>query len=251
MPAPQSLAERAESLLNRLAQVEAQEANQQARSEIEKTRLRASRSHEALEDALRVIPALAESGITPSKIPDPRLADLAKARTALRSGATAVVGSPVGDVASRIRSQSVNDALETADKFARFLEADLNRSVDRKRLQIQPDGIEQPIVVYPGASDALAARLRGIQSRLRRKVDALSPSQLEQWLQSIIRDAAAWTADRPLLDRGLEAQHPEVQEFLREAATEEGASWRLITPTVQTWLHDQENAVNLRVVLRS
>ncbi|MGC4957778.1 hypothetical protein ACLQ2P_31655 [Actinomadura citrea] len=247
----QSFAVRAEVLLNRLAQVEAQEADQQANAEIERTRQRVKRTREALGEALHVIPVLAESGITPPAIPNGTAANLAKARTALRSAATAIVGAPVGDIATRLRSQSVNTALETADKLARSLVADLNRSVDRKRLQLQPEGIEQPIVVYPGASDALAVRLNGIQSRLQQKVDGLNPSQLEQRLESLVRDAASWIADRPALERSLEGQHPEVQEFLRLAATEQGASWRLVTPTVQGWLQDPENTVNLRVVLRS
>ncbi|MFI6603535.1 hypothetical protein ACIBHX_45520 [Nonomuraea sp. NPDC050536] len=251
MPTPESLASRAEGLLNRLAQVEAQEADQQARVEIEKIQLRASRAREDLEGALRVIPVLAESGLTQPAVRKATSADLGKARTALRTAATAIVGAPINDVASRIRSQSVGSALDTADKFARFLLGDLNRSVDMKRLQIRPDGIEDPIFVYPGASEALAARLRWIQSLLGRKIENLSPDDLVQRLQDIVSGAASWTADRPKLEQSLERHHPEVSEFLRQAATDQGAPWQLITPAVRAWLSDPENTVTLRIMLRS
>ncbi len=251
MPSPESLASRAEALLNRLAQVEAQEADQQARAEIEKARMRTSRAREDLDNALRVIPLLAEHGLTLPAARKAIAAELAKARTALRTAATTIVGAPIGDVASRIRSQSVNNALDSAGKFSRSLLVDLNRSVDTKRMQIRPDGIEQPIVAYPGSSEALAARLRGIQSLFARKVESLSPDDLVKRFQDIVNGAASWTADRPKLDQSLERQHPEVSDFLRQAATEDGAPWRLITSAVRAWLSDPENTVNLRIVLRS
>lgn len=251
MPATESLAARAETLLNRLAQVEAQEADQQARMDVERARARASRSRVALEDSLGLIPVLAEHGVTLSRGPGTGVPDLVKAKAALRSTATAIVGAPVSDVASRTRSPSVNSALETAEKLAKSLLADLNRSVDRMRQKILPEGIEQAIVVYPGASDALAVKLRRIQSRLQLKVDGLSASLLEQRFREMIADAASWAADRPRLDSSLEGQHPEVREFLRQAVTEKGAPWHLITPEVRTWLSDSENTVNLSVVLRS
>jgi hypothetical protein len=250
MPASPSLAARAEALLNRLAQVEAQEADRQARLEVERTRLRASSSRKALEDALGVIPVLTESGVTPLVIPDSTASDLAVARRALRATATSVVGVSVGEIASRVRSQSVNSALETADKFTRNLVSALNRSVEKKRQEILPPGIDQPIIAYPGVSEALAAKLRRLQTLLQRKVDGLPPGDLAQRLQEIVSAAASWTADRPRLDEGLDRQRPEVQEFLRQAATEEGAPWPLITPVVQAWLADPENTANLRIVLR-
>jgi hypothetical protein len=249
MPATVSLAARAEVLMNRLARVEAQETDLQARLEIEKARLRASTSREALEDALGVIPVLAESGVNPV-IPASPAIDLAGARRALRATATSVVGVSVGEIASRVRSQSVNGALETADRFTRNLVSSLNRSVEKKRQEVLPPGIDQPIIIYPGASEALALKLRRLQTLLQRRVDGLPAGDLAQQLQEIVSAAASWTADRPRLDEGLDRQHPEVREFLRQAATEEGAPWPLITPVVQAWLADPENTANLKVVLR-
>ena len=89
-----------------------------------------------------------------------------------------------------------------------------------------------------------------MQTLLQRKVDGLAPGDLAQRLQELVDAAASWTTDRPRLDEGLDRQHPEVQEFLRQAATDEGAPWSLITPIVQTWLADPENTANLRIVLR-
>jgi hypothetical protein len=249
MLASRSLAMRAEALLNRLAQVEVQEADRQARLEIARARLRASSSREALEDALGVIPELVESGVNPV-IPVSPAIDLAGARRALRTTATNIVGVPVGEIASRIRSHSVNNALETAEKFSRSLQTALNRAVDKKRQEILPPGIDQPIIVYPGASDALAAKLRRLRELLQRTVENLAPGDLAQRFQEIVSAAESWTADRPRLDEGLDRQHPEVKEFLRQAASDEGALWSLITPVVQAWLADPENTANLRVVLR-
>ena len=201
MPASLSLAARAEALLNRLAQVEAQEADQQARLEIERARVRASNSREGLENALSVIPVLAESGVHPV-IPASPAIDLAGARRALRATATSVVGAPVGEIASRVRSNSVNTALENADRFTRNLVSALNRSVEKKRQEILPPEIDRPIIAYPGASDALAVRLRRLQTLLQRKVDGLSPSDLAKRLQELVSAAESWTTDRPRLGRG-------------------------------------------------
>ena len=86
MPASPSLAARAEAMLNRLAQVEAQEADQQARLEIENARQRASSSRQALKDALDAVPVLAGCGVPAPPIPSQTLTDLAAARTDLADG---------------------------------------------------------------------------------------------------------------------------------------------------------------------
>ena len=94
-------------------------------------------------------------------------------------------------------------------------------------------------------------RLSNVQNRMQRTVQNLTAEQLTQRAQEINDDAATWAAERPLLDTGLEGRHPEVREFLRQAATEQGASWHLITSAVAAWLDDPENTASLRVVLRS
>src|ERR1700722_13599076 len=120
MPASPSLPERAEILLNQLAQVVAQEVNEQAQLEIENARQRASGSRQALtdaRDAMDVLAAsarrprraagdamdvLAASGVTAPPIPTQTLTDLAAARRTLRTTATAIVGAQVDVIASRV-----------------------------------------------------------------------------------------------------------------------------------------------------
>ena len=250
MPASQSLAERAEILLNQLAQVVSQEADQQAQLEIENARQRASGSRQALTDAGDAINVLAASGVTVPPIPSQTLTDLAAARRTLRTAATAIVGAQVDVIASRVRSNSVNQALEAAERYSRYLDAALNRSVEKKRLEILPDGIDKPIIRYPGASYLVAAQLEKLQTRLQRKVENVPPGELPQRLKLLVDAAASWTAERPRLDEGLDRQHPEVRTFLRQAAAEDGAPWSLLTPVVQQWLGDPENTASLRIVLR-
>jgi hypothetical protein len=162
-----------------------------------------------------------------------------------------MVGADADEVASRVGTQSVNTALATAEKLARLVLAALNRSVERRRQELLPVGIGERIVAYPGTSDALLVRLSNVQYRMQRTVQNLTAEQLTQRAQEINDDAATWATERPVLDTGLEGRHPEVREFLRQAATEQGASWRLITSAVAAWLDDPENTASLRVVLRS
>ena len=168
----------------------------------------------------------------------------------MRTAASSVTGAPVTEIASRVHARSVNDALQTADDLARSLLADLNRSVNRKRVAMLPSGIDQPIVIYPGASQALAVGLQNIQSRLRKRVSDLRADELEQRLRNLISETEQWAEKLPQLESSLAGQHPEVQAFLRAAAIEDGAPWSLITPVVQSWLADAENTADLRVVLR-
>jgi hypothetical protein len=244
------LAARAEVLLNRMVQVEAQEADRQARLAIENARHRVSRARQGLTDTLVMIPVLAESGVTRPPMPGQTISDLAAARKALRAAATTIVGAPVSEIASRVQSNSVNNALETAEKTARYLDSALNRSVEKKRQEILPPGIDKPLIHYPGASYTLVAQLERLQTQLKRKVENLAPGDLAQRLQDLIRAAETWTAERPQLDEGLDHQHPEVRDFLRQAAGPEGVPWPQLTPVVQAWLADPENTANLRIVLR-
>jgi hypothetical protein len=162
-----------------------------------------------------------------------------------------MVGHTPEDVALRAQGQSADTALATAEKLARLVLANLNRAVDQGRQQRLPEGIGDRIVAYPGASDVLVVRLRNIQDRMQAKVENLPADVLASRALKIIDDVAAWRADRPQLDAGLEDRDPDVREFLRQVATELGAPWRLITPAVSAWLADPENSADLRVVLRS
>lgn len=252
MAATESLSARAEAMLNRLAQAQAEAASQQARTEIETARARASRVTDDLSAAKAAIPVLDECGFAVGPtVPVTTLQEAARARTALRTAATSMVGAQADEVASRVGTQSVDSALVTAEKLARSVLTGLNRSVERRRQELLPVWIDERIVAYPGTSDALAVRLRRIQSRLQRNVENLTAGQLTQRAQEIMGDVAAWVEEWPRLEAGLRGRHPDVEEFLRQAGTEQGAPWHLVTPAVATWLEDPENTANLWVVLRS
>jgi hypothetical protein len=239
-------------MLNRLAQAKTEAASQQARTEIETARARASRTVADLSATKDAVPALAQCGVAVDPaVPSTLLQDAARARTALRTAATSMVGGQPDEVASRAGSHSVDTALAAAERLAKSVLAGLNRSVERWRQEILPDGIGERIVAYPGTSDALVVRLGNIQRRLQQKVENLDAGQLTQRAQQIKNDAAVWAQERPKLDTSLEGRHPDVQEFLRHAASDEGASWHLITTAVAEWLDNPENTTSLRVVLRS
>jgi hypothetical protein len=252
MAATESLAARAEAMLNRLAEAQAEAASWQARTQMEVARARASGITDGLRAARDAVPVLEECGVGVGRVmPGTMLQDVVRARTALRAAATSMVGGQPDEIASRIGSQSVDTALGVADKLNKMVLSGLNRSVERWRQEILPAGIGDRIVAYPGTSDHLAVRLENIQRRLQQRVENLAPGQLTQRAHEIMRDAAAWVQERPRLDTSLEDRNPDVREFLLQAATEEGASWDLITPAVADWLEDPENTVKLRVVLRS
>jgi hypothetical protein len=250
MVVTESLAARAEAMLNRLGQAEAEAASQQARTEVEVARVRATRVTSDLRAAAEAIPTLEACGIVVGPAASgPLLKEAVRARAALRTAATSMVGAPPIEVAGRARTHSVEISLASAEKLAKSVLNSLNRYVDQWRRDNLPERIDEP-VISPG-SDHLVVRLRNLQRRLERTVDSLTAGDLVQRAQEIKDDAAAWIAERPQLDADLERRHPEVREFLRQAATEEGAPLYLITPVVATWLKDAENSLDLRVVLRS
>jgi hypothetical protein len=252
MAAAEPLGARAEAMLNRLAQAQAEQSSNQTRTEIETAKARASKITADLWAARNAVPELTETGVAVDlATAGSLLQDVSRARTALRTAATSMVGARPDEVASRAKSQSVDTALTTAERLAKSAMAGLTRSVERWRLENLPTNIDERIVGYPGTSDLLIVRLRNIQRRLQQKVENLDGGQLAQRAQQIKGDAATWALERPKLDGGLQERHPEIQKFLRQAVTDEGASWDLITPVVAEWLKDPENTANLQVVLRS
>jgi hypothetical protein len=251
MAATESLAARAEAMLNQLALTKAEAASQQARDEIEAARTRASRVVVDLYAARDAASAFDERGVTINlATPDALLQEVMRARTALRKAASSMVGAEPDAVVGRVKSQSVDTALTTAEKLAKSTQAGLTRSVERWRQEILPVDIGEPIVAYPGTSDLLVARLTGIQRRLQQKVENQTAEKLVQRAQQIKDDTVTWAQERPRLDSTLQGHNPDVQKFLRQAATDEGASWDLITPAVADWLGDSENTASLRVVQR-
>lgn len=246
-----SFVSRAETLLNRLGQVRSQQQDVNARSAVERVRTRAKGTSEKLAAISAADPALRELSVAADGIPERMRSTAAKARKALRLTASAVTGVTAAEVAARVGTQSVDEALGSAEKTANDLLANLNKAVNRRRVELLPVGIDQHIVAYPGVSESLVVRLEVVQRRLQAVVDKVDAQDLEMRLREIIRDVETWRESRPLLDETLEKHHPEIKEFLRQAVTEDGALWELITPRVNEWLGNTGNTAGLRVVLRS
>lgn len=252
MTTTQPLAARAEAMLNRIAQAKAEENSQQAGTEIAAVRKRANTVADRLCAARDAGSDLTNYGVAfGPTMSGPLLQQVTRARTALRTAATSMIGAQPEEVVTRAGSRSVDDALDTAEKLSKSVLAGLIRSVERWRVGILPADISDRIVTFPGTSDVLVVRLLEIQRRLQEKVENVAAEQLALRARQIKDDADAWAKERPKLDSSLQGRHPDVQEFLRQAATEEGAPWGLITPVVANWLGDPENTVGLRVVLRS
>jgi hypothetical protein len=242
---------RVEILLNRLGQARSQQQDANARLTVERVRARVNSTGEKLMAISAAEPALRELGVVVDEIPASVQSTAAKARRTLRSTASAVTGAVATETSARVGTESVDEALRSADKIANDLLVKLNRAVNRRREAHLPSDLDEDIVTYPGVNGSLVVRLESVQRRLRASVEKVDAQNLEKHLQDIFGDIEIWRRDRPLLDEALENHHPEVKEFLRQAVTEEGARWDLITPTVREWLGNAGNTAGLRVVLRS
>lgn len=251
MTTAKPLLARAEALLNRLARVREQEQDVELRVAVERVQSRARRSRDVLVQVAEAAPALKERGVRLPGVPNTPSVDVTKARTVLRKTAESIVGTDLRETVERIRVQSVNQALEAGEKIAKVLVADLNRAVDARRVELLPQKIDQQIVSYPGVRDSLVIGLRNVQRALGTKVEDVGIRELVPRLDGILRDVERWERERPRLEEALADHHPEIKEFLRQAATDEGAPWHLITPRVQEWLRDPEHTALLKVVLRS
>lgn len=242
---------RAEALLNRLVQVREQEQDIELRATVERVQSRARRAWDVLAEVVQAAPALKERGVRLPVVPNPPSIDVAKAKSTLRKTAESIVGTELSTTVERIKVQSVNQALEAGEKIARTVVVDLNGAVDARRVELLPHGIDRPVVSYPGVEDSLVVGLRNVQRSLRFKVESLRVRDLVPHLDGVLRDVERWERERPRLDAALADHHPEVKEFLRRAATDEGAPWHLITPQVQQWLADPAHTALLKVVLRA
>jgi hypothetical protein len=250
MTATKPLATRARLLLDRLGQAREQQQDAEARNAVERALARARRSAEALAEIARWGPALHNHGVVLPTISKSMLTDVTGARTTLRKTATTIAAAETSKIADRVGARSVDQALAIGEKLVKSHVTELNKSVDQRRIELLPNGIDRPVVSFPGVSDSLVVGLQNIQRRLHAKVEGLTVEQLAQRLDRIIELVEQWTKDRLRLDDALQNHDPEVKEFLRLAATDEGAPWHLITPRVQKWLTEPEHAAALRVVLR-
>lgn len=245
-----SLAARCESLLNRMVEARAEAQDVNARLAVERARRRAHDAKQDLDSIGVEAPLLMEKGVSQVALTEALRIEVRKARTALRSTATASVGETGTDVAKMVGRASVDEALTTADRCAKFLVKEWNRSVELKRVEILPDGIGNRIVAQPGQSDRLVAELTRVQLQLQMPVSGLDIESLRVRLGEILENVATWADKRPELDVVPDGESPEVGAFKTAAASEGGAAWELVTAKVLEYLADPENAGYYRVFLR-
>jgi hypothetical protein len=249
MTAP-SLAARARRLIEHLSDVREREQDERARAIVESASLRSQACRGRLSATTDAVHELGRHEIVFPTLQRALLDNITPAKRALRGTATTIERTDPRTSAERAKSQSVDSALTTCEQVAKALELQLVRAAECRRQQLLPPDIASPVHGYPGVSEALIVRLRNIQRTLRTPLADVTVDKLPGLLDKIAVQAEQWTRERPLLEAALEKHHPEIKEFLRLAATEEGAPWSAITSSVSQWLSDPANTADLKVVLR-
>jgi len=247
MTVQESFVARAESLLNRLAQLADAEADASASHTIAATNKRVS---EVIDGLTKVDIARAELASRQIVVPRPTSksrTEAGRARGTLRTAATTSVGANAKDLAQRLNTTSMDAAVATAENLLRASLVDLNKAVDAKRKELLPPDIERIIPNYPGAPVALTTRLEVIQRRLRGTIQNREPAELVAIVPELHQDVLDWTKGVLTLDEGMVRLHPDIQAFVRAVASPDGAAWSLVTPTVAAWLEDPDNHGGLRI----
>jgi len=170
----------------------------------------------------------------------------------LKATATNVVGKDIDEIASRVSTATVDVYLNLAENLHRVLLTDIKRAVDKRRIELLPDRISEPIFAFPGVLDSVIVALKRIQTTLQAPVTELvSVDDVLRRLVAIQAGVKEWNDKRPLLDQAAQSQPAEVKRFMAAAASEEGASWDLVTEEVRDWLAVEENSDSIRINLRS
>ncbi|MEV6638465.1 hypothetical protein [Amycolatopsis sp. NPDC051371] len=245
-----SLATRARRLIEHLGDVKEREQDQQARSIVESVSARSQVCRRRLSATTDAVQDLERHEIPFPTLQRTLLNDIPAAKRTLRTTATTIERTDPRASAERARSQSVDSALATCERIAKELELHLARAAKLRRQQLLPADIQSPVHGYSGVSEALVVRLQSLQRTLQAPLPEMAVDKLVASLDRIAAQAEQWTREHPLLEAALEKHHPEIKEFLRLAATEGGAPWSAITPSVSQWLSDPANTADLKVVLR-
>lgn len=246
----QPLAERANMLRTLLAQTREREQDADAWNRIQTAREQAKQGREALLSAIAALARLEAAGVSRPNLPRAKAESIVKSRRTLRGTATNITGVETGDMAKKVSTASVNQALGTAEDTARWLVTEMNRAVDRKRLELLPRNITDRVIRYPGVEYSVIVGLEWRQKLLQATVSGVAASDLPKRMEDILEAVKYWDAKWPLLDQVRRAQHPDVERFLDAAASDEGASWVLITDVVRDWIASEENADSLKITLR-
>jgi hypothetical protein len=246
----QPLAERADKLRVLLAQTREREEDADAWNRIKTARAQAKQGREALQAAVAALTGLEAVGVSRPGPPRAKAESIVKSRRTLRATATNITGVETGDMAKKVSTASVNHALGTAEDIARWLVAELNRAVERKRLELLPGNVTDRVIRYPGVEYSVIVGLEWRQKLLQTTVSGVAAGELPKRMEDILEAVAYWRAKWPLLDQARQSQHSDVKRFLDAAASEEGASWALITDVVRSWIASDENADSLKIHLR-
>jgi hypothetical protein len=244
-----SLTARAETILIGLTQLEAGQESAAAWNTIETNGAWAQRSREALQSDLDTVPSLEALGVSWPTLAQAKQKEVTQARTALRTTASNVVGvDDIATMAKRVSTETVNRSLKAAEQTTKWLITELNRAVNRRREELLPDRIDEPLVRYPGVDFSTFSGLQRAQTLLQKQVvDVSTAEQLRELLERIIAAAQMWEANRHLIDQAEQSEHPEVRDFLAAAATDDGAPWDSITPVVREWLSNEAHADGIRI----
>lgn len=252
MSAQLSLADRAENVLIKLSAAVAGQKNADAVGKIENARQRAKESREKLHSLLAALPDLESAEVAGPTLTAARIREVAQARQTLKTTATNIVGKEIEDIASRVSTATIDGYLNLAESLNRSLLAEVNRAIDRRRVELLPDRVAEPIISFPGVPYFNILALRRIQTTLQATVTGLvSVDEALKRLKEIQAGVTEWNEKRPLLDQAAESQPPEVKRFMAAAASEEGASWDLVTDEVQDWLAIDDHADSIRIRLGS
>jgi hypothetical protein len=243
----QPLAERADRLRTKLAQSLEEQEDADAWNRIRTARAQAKQGREALQSAVAALARLEEAGVSRPSLPRARAESVVKSRRNLRATATNITGVETGEMAKKVSTASVHEALRAAEDTARWLVTEMNRAVDKKRLELLPENIADRVIRYPGVQHSVIVGLERRQQLLQTPVSGVAASDLPKKMEDIRESVAYWDANRPDLDKARDSEHPDIKRFMDAAGSEEGASWALITDVVRNWIASDENADSLRI----
>ena len=218
----------------------------------------AARSDEAISQlhfAAEMEAAIREAHI-PVQSLDKKVPELAKsARRSLKSTATRLEGPDLDEAAAiqLLNGAAFQEALKTAENVVARLANRLTQALESDRSTWIPATLDDPVPDVPGRS-LIVGNLGRRQEKLLRGL-AVAPEDftaegVERLLArraDMLESAAYWEEEYPRLLAALGNELPEVQAFLRAAATPEGAPLSLLTPEVRSRLEEDDLLADFRI----
>ncbi len=182
--------------------------------------------------------------------------DIAKsARTRLRTTATRLQ-SPELDEANAIQllgGRTFQEALGDADAIVGRMAGLIAKTLVSERDATLPSTLDDPLPDVPGYA-AVVVRLKNRREQLLRDItvtaEVLTPAGVADLLErrrARQQAVATWNEEFPKLVEALERERPDVQAFLRAAATPEGARLSLLTADVRSRLEEEQLLDEFRI----